>query len=171
MALGSTKKTDDTANADLTASTPEGGNRILESFDNRFASITMRSLALLGQARAFDPSNAFYYHIARSAAEIEKAFGGITARLWDDPFEWTLPEYLSTSAALADYIQTVDETRSRGLAYIKDDGQLFRLIQAPIELKPIFDVLLEAILRSEFELGAASALAGNPRHWQSADRT
>jgi hypothetical protein len=169
MALGSTKKTDATANDDLTATTSESGTRILESFDKRFASITKRSLALLGRPTAFDPSNSFYYHIARSAAEIEKVFGGITSRLWDDPFEWTLPEYLNTSAAIADYIQTADETRNRGMAFIKDDGQLFHLIQAPTELKPIFDVLLEAALRSEFELGAASALAGNPRHSPRAD--
>ena len=35
-------------------------------------------------------------YILRSAAAVEQTFGGITTRLWDDPFEWTLPEALST---------------------------------------------------------------------------
>ena len=29
--------------------------------------------------------------VLRGAAVVEQAFGGITANLWDDPFEWTLP--------------------------------------------------------------------------------
>ena len=32
-----------------------------------------------------------------SAGTIEQTFGGITANLWDDPFEWTLPETLHRS--------------------------------------------------------------------------
>jgi hypothetical protein len=30
--------------------------------------------------------------ILRSARIVEQVSGGITANLWDDPFEWTLPE-------------------------------------------------------------------------------
>jgi hypothetical protein len=28
--------------------------------------------------------------VLRSAAIVEQSFGGLTANLWDDPFEWTL---------------------------------------------------------------------------------
>jgi hypothetical protein len=163
MALGSTKKIDDIANDKLTGASSGDADQILRSFDDRFAAITKRSLELIAHPRFFDATDAFYFHIARSAAEIEKAFGGITVRLWDDPFEWTLPEHLSTAAAIADYIRTADETRRRGMEFIQNDAQLFQLIPAPSELKPIFDVLLDAILRSEFEFGAAVALAVSGR--------
>ncbi len=168
MASGSTKKTDDIANDRLAK--PSSGDQILKSFDDRFAAITKRSLALLEHPRVSNAADAFYFHIARSAAEIEKAFGGITVRLWDDPFEWTLPEHLSTAAAIADYIRTVDGTRRRGMEFIHNDAQLVQLIQAPTGLKLIFDVLFEAILRSEFELGAAFALASDKRNVSCGDR-
>src|SRR5262249_51850786 len=41
--------------------------------------------------------------ILRSAANIEQVFLGITRRLWDDPFEWTLPEKLSSKPAVFEY--------------------------------------------------------------------
>src|SRR3954469_4912424 len=45
--------------------------------------------------------------VIRSAAMIEQAFLGITRRLWDDPFEWTLPENLSNKPAIVGYIDEV----------------------------------------------------------------
>ena len=40
-------------------------------------------------------------HIVRSAGAVEQTFDGITANLWDDPFEWTLPENLATPREVA----------------------------------------------------------------------
>ena len=42
--------------------------------------------------------------VLRSAAAIEQTFGGLTANLWDDPFEWTLPEQLSTPATVVAHL-------------------------------------------------------------------
>ena len=42
--------------------------------------------------------------VLQSARTVEQTFGGITANLWDDPFEWTLPETLTTSRKLLDYL-------------------------------------------------------------------
>src|SRR5438105_11011093 len=42
--------------------------------------------------------------VLRGAAVLERTFGGITANLWDDPFEWTLPENLSTGELTIEYL-------------------------------------------------------------------
>src|ERR1041385_2768542 len=51
--------------------------------------------------------------IVSSARVVEQTFGGITANLWDDPRDWTLPEVLTTPAAVLDYLREVDATRRR----------------------------------------------------------
>ena len=43
-------------------------------------------------------------NVLRSAAVLEQTFGGLTANLWDDPFEWTLPESLSTVELVNEYV-------------------------------------------------------------------
>lgn len=52
-------------------------------------------------------------YIIRSASVVEQAFGGITTRLWDDPYEWTLPEKLATSELIGQYLDDVDASRKR----------------------------------------------------------
>src|SRR3712207_7579473 len=47
----------------------------------------------VARARTF-PVYSCGEHVLRSAAAVEQTFGGITVNLWDDPFEWTLPESL-----------------------------------------------------------------------------
>src|SRR6266498_5641946 len=49
--------------------------------------------------------------VLRSAAVVEQTFGGITANLWDDPFEWTLPETLTTPESIVKYLGEVETTR------------------------------------------------------------
>src|SRR6266700_190219 len=101
-------------------------NPILRSFENRFAMIDARSRDLLSRlsdemlyARPrktgleMAPFSCGEY-IVRSAAMVEKTFGGITTRLWDDPFEWTLPEALSTTDAVLNYLSEVEATRMAG---------------------------------------------------------
>jgi len=97
--------------------------------------------------------------VLRSASMVEQAFLGLTRRLWDDPFEWTLPEKLSTSGAIMGYLDEVVDTRQRGLAFLVSDDDLSRTLPAPEILKPILQVLIEAIARSENYLGRASAVA------------
>jgi hypothetical protein len=97
--------------------------------------------------------------VLRSAAMVEQVFLGITRRLWDDPFEWTLPEKLSTKEAIFEYLDEVAAARSQGLSFISSDADLSRLLPAPEMLKPILLVLVEAIARSENFLGRAEVVA------------
>jgi len=96
--------------------------------------------------------------IIRAAAMIEQAFLGITRRLWDDPFEWTLPEELSTREAILEYLDEVLDTRKKGMAFLISDADLTRQLPAPEALRSIFAVLIEALLRAEHFLGKAEVL-------------
>lgn len=97
--------------------------------------------------------------VLRSAAMVEQAFLGITRRLWDDPFEWTLPEKLSTKNAITGYLDEVVSTRKQGLSFIASDADLSRQLPAPETLKPILQVLVESIAKAENYLGRGEAVA------------
>ena len=91
----------------------------------------------------------------RSAAAVEQTFGGLTARLWDDPFEWTLPEELSTTAKIRDYLDEVEATRQRGFTFLTSESDLDRELPAPEEFKTIAQLLLETVARAEHLQGRA----------------
>ena len=93
----------------------------------------------------------------RSAGKVEQTFGGIMTRLWDDPFEWTLPEELSTVNLTLEYLAEVEETRRRGLSLMTTDEDLQREMPAPEKLKTIFEILLDTIARAEHFQGRAFA--------------
>ena len=97
-------------------------------------------------------------YILRSAGAVEQTFGGITSRLWDDPFEWTLPEELSTRKKILEYLAEVEETRRKGFAFFTSDEDLKKEIPAPEKLKTIFEILLETIARAEHFQGRAFAV-------------
>lgn len=109
-------------------------------------------------SEALFPVNSCGEYILRSAAAVEQTFGGITTRLWDDPFEWTLPEALSTGDLILNYLSEVEETRLKGFAFFTTDDDLTREIPAPERLKPIFQILLETIARAEHFQGRAFAV-------------
>ena len=69
--------------------------------------------------------------IVKCAATLEQAFGGLTTNLWDDPFEWTLPETLSTTELIIDYLAEVDGARERAFAFLVDDSALGKYIAVP----------------------------------------
>ncbi len=96
--------------------------------------------------------------ILRSAGKVEQSFGGITARLWDDPFEWTLPESLFNTEKVLEYLGEVEKTRRKGFAFFNSDDDLKREIPAPEQLKTIFDILLETICFAEHFQGRAFAV-------------
>ncbi|MBP9662991.1 MAG: hypothetical protein KBD94_00105 [Pyrinomonadaceae bacterium] len=140
---------------------------ILTALDSQFVLIDGRSrqlLALLtdqilyerptGTAASIEPLSCGEF-IARSAAEVERTFGGLTTRLWDDPYEWTLPEKLSSIASLLTYLDEVEATRSRGFLFFVSDTDLKREIPAPVTLRPIIDVLLDTLARSAHFQGRA----------------
>ncbi|MBK7393501.1 MAG: hypothetical protein IPI64_09425 [Chloracidobacterium sp.] len=143
---------------------------VLSAFDKRFAVIDTRSRDLLGRI----PDHLLYQrpretrsemapfscgeYILRSAAMVEKTFGGITTRLWDDPFEWTLPEKLVNKELILAYLDEVEATRIKGFSFFTSDHDLLKEIPAPETLRPLAVILLETIeLASHFQ-GRAFAL-------------
>jgi hypothetical protein len=96
--------------------------------------------------------------ILRSAANVEMAFGGITTRLWDDPFEWTLPEELSTPEKIAGYLDEVEATRVNGFGFFTSDSDLERSLPAPREMRTIAAILLDTLGKANHYQGRAFAL-------------
>ena len=143
---------------------------ILLSFDRQFTSIDDSSRQLLNLMpeemlyrrpreiqRQLTPFSCGEY-ILRSAAMVEKTFGGITTRLWDDPFEWTLPEKVSSKKSVLEYLDDVEKTRSAGFAFIASDDQLVRSIPSPEKIRPIIAVILECISEASHYQGRAFAI-------------
>src|SRR6266545_5335421 len=97
--------------------------------------------------------------ILRCAAAIEQTFGGITASLWDDPFEWTLPEYLSTPAKVIEHLAEVEAIRRRAFSSFQDDACLLKHIVMPSgESRPLNDLLQETLRRATAHQAYALAL-------------
>ena len=97
-------------------------------------------------------------NILRSAAVIEQTCGGLTANLWDDPFEWTLPETLSNADRIIEYLSEVDLTRQRAFNSILDDSALSKYISDPSgEPRLLVSLLLETLVRASDYKGRAVA--------------
>src|SRR5919205_1426614 len=109
--------------------------KLVRGLDEQFARLHGRSVALVravpaerlywqpareAGARSF-PVYSCGEHLLRSAAAVEQTFGGITVNLWDDPFEWTLPETLNTPQLVVEYLNEVELTRRRGFALFRGD--------------------------------------------------
>lgn len=87
--------------------------------------------------------------ILRSAAAIEQTLGGLTANLWDDPFEWTLPETLSKPELIVEHLSEVDALRERFFASIDGDDALGKYVAVPSgEPKTLIQVLTETLKRA-----------------------
>lgn len=83
---------------------------------------------------------------------VEQTFGGITANLWDDPFEWTLPENLTTPERILVYLDEVEATRRRGFESLKSDGDLAKELMAPSGITQLGSLLLDTLARARCEL-------------------
>ena len=143
---------------------------LLEIFERRFDKLNLKTLELLEKI----PNEKLFWkpreigqtmtmfscgeYILRSAGAVEQTFGGITTRLWDDPFEWTLPEKLSNVKAIKEYLQEVETTRKKGFTFFTSDADLSKQMPAPENLKPIFEILLDTNSRAEHFLGRAFAI-------------
>jgi hypothetical protein len=103
------------------------------------------------------PARSCGEQILRSAAAVEQTFGGITTNLWDDPFEWTLPEALSTPEKVSDYLNEVEATRKRGFELFKSDDDLLKQIMAPAGETQLQPLLLDTLVRARHYLGSARA--------------
>ena len=141
---------------------------LIEGFGRKFERIDAETRTLLGMipvgqifANVGEPELPYMSTgtcLLRSAAAVEQTFGGITTRLWDDPFEWTLPEKLSTHELILEYLDEVAETRRHGLGFLASDDDLKRELPAPEKLTSIFSLLLETAATADHYLGRAAAI-------------
>lgn len=142
----------------------------INSLDERFDSLHAASRRLIEKipneklywqpdemGRDF-PVNSCGEYVLRSAGRVEQTFGGITVKLWDDPFEWTLPEALSTGELVLNYLSEVEATRRRGFALFLSDDDLTREIPAPEKLTTLVSLLLETLAEAENYQGRALAI-------------
>ena len=142
-------------------------NKLIEGLDRQFAQLHSSSRELIRTVspdllyREPPSESGFPYsfgeHLLRSAATVEQTFGGITANLWDDPFEWTLPETLSTPEKVAGYLDEVEVTRIHGFELFKSDGDLLKEILAPAGETQLLPLLLDTLVRAVHYQGKAFA--------------
>jgi hypothetical protein len=149
----------------------EIGRAIIGVLDEQFARLDTRSVEMVKRI----PSGRLYWqarpatgvgsvcsvgeHLIRSAAIVEQTFGGITSNLWDDPFEWTLPETLASTEDLLEYLSEVEATRRRGFdTFKRDDDLLKRISNASGELQTLFDLILDTLVRAASQQGSAHAV-------------
>lgn len=139
-------------------------------FERRFSVLHQRSIALLDRV---SDEHLFRLPLAgpgvetyscgelliRSAAAVEQAAGGISRRLWDDPFEWTLPEALADRAKVREYLEEARAAIAQAFGFLASDEDLFKLIPAPVQLKPIAEVLAETLDRAAHLQGRAYGVA------------
>jgi len=141
---------------------------IVASLDREFARLHFRSAtiientpaSLLYEIPATSGLHSIGENVLRSAAVIEQTFGGLTANLWDDPFEWTLPEQLSTPATVLAHLLEVEETRQHAFTSFADDSCLLKSIPSPADgLVSLIDLLLKTLLRAgQYQAAALVAL-------------
>jgi hypothetical protein len=97
-------------------------------------------------------------NVLRCAAVLEQVFGGLTVNLWDDPFEWTLRETLSTRDRIIEYIGEVDAARQRAFICFADDTDLLKLISVPSgEPRSLLSLLIETLVKASGYQGRAVA--------------
>jgi hypothetical protein len=146
-----------------------GRREIVQSLDREFARLHLRSCTAIENTPAevlYSPATStgtrslpsVGENVLRCAAAVEQTFGGITSSLWDDPFEWTLPEYLTTPAKLLEHLAEVEMTRQRAFSSFDDDACLLKHVAMPSgETCPLVELLLETLVRAAGYQGRALA--------------
>ncbi len=145
--------------------------QIVRGLDEEFARVFARSVALVravpperlywqppsGRERFF-PAYSCGEHVLRAAAAVEQTFGGINSNLWDDPFEWTLPEALPAPADVARYLEEAEATRRRAFEFLRSDEDLGKEIAVPSgEMRTLFSLAVETLARAAHHQGRAYA--------------
>ncbi|HYJ87096.1 MAG TPA: hypothetical protein VEW46_13635 [Pyrinomonadaceae bacterium] len=137
---------------------------IVESLDREFARLHVRSCAIVEKMTdetlySSNPgATSVGDSILRCAAEIEQTFGGVTANLWDDPFEWTLPEQLSTRSKVLEHLGEVEALRQRAFTSFSDDACLSKHVATPSTgTQPLIELLLKTLLRASDHQSQARA--------------
>lgn len=142
----------------------------LDSFEQKFKSLHFNSCEIIRKTPldklfwqplekdALFPINSCGEYILRSAGKIEQTFGGITTKLWDDPFEWTLPEQLSTNQLILEYLEEVEVTRQKAFTFFQSDEDLKKSLPAPVKIISLFELLLDTLAVAENYQGRAIAI-------------
>ena len=141
-----------------------GKRHIVESLDRAFARLHNRSRRIIERTPAVTlyetdrgATSSPGESVLRSAAAVEQTFGGITANLWDDPFEWTLPEHLTTPAKILEHLEEVEATRARAFVSFTDDDCLIKHVATPAdETTRLIDLLLGTLERAAAYQGQAT---------------
>ena len=127
----------------------------IDRLDAQFADLHTRSLDLIARlsreqlyAKADGSADSFGEQILRSAAVVEQSFGGLTANLWDDPFEWTLPETLNAPAKVLEYLDEVEATRRHAFGSFQSDDDLSKEIMTPAGSTQLLPFLLDTLRRA-----------------------
>ena len=144
-------------------------DKFIEALDRQFAQLHCDSHKLIeaispallyrqppGKSHSL-PLHSCGEHVLRSAAAVEQTFGGLTANLWDDPFEWTLPETLPTKDKVAAYLDEVEATRKHGFQLFKSDADLMKEIMAPSGYTQLLPLLLDTLVRAAHHQGRVRA--------------
>ena len=144
--------------------------QIIRSLDAQYASLHRRSCELVRavpegklywQPRPHPgphPAHSCGEYLLRSAAAVEQTFGGVTANLWDDPFEWTLPEALPTPAHVEEYLNEAEQARLRAFALFRSDADLLKEIATPAAgMRTLHGLALETLVRASHHQGRAFA--------------
>ena len=135
---------------------------IVQRIDEKFSGLidSLKDLASSVPATLLyrnPPAVSIGENILRSAAVIEQTCGGLTSNLWDDPFEWTLPETLSNGDLIVDYLSEVDRLRQKAFNSITVDSALTRYVSTPAGERPLLELLLETLLQAGDHRGRAVA--------------
>lgn len=138
----------------------------IERLDSQFTELYEGSVELLSRLSPVllyakmsgDSHDSSGEQILRSAAVVEQSFGGLTVNLWDDPFEWTLPETLNTPARVLEYLNEVEATRLRAFDGFKSDEELAKEIMSPSGTIQLLPFLLDTLQRSRHHQQRAIAI-------------
>lgn len=153
---------------------------VIESFDTEFQRLHERSCKLIeaipveilyGDSHANSDPASVAVLVLKSAGVVEQTCGGITSNLWDDPFEWTLPETLSTRARIMEYLGDVEETRKHAFACFGGDEDLLKKVATPSgQMRPLLSLLLDTLVRALGFQGRAMVLLATVSPGLLADR-
>jgi hypothetical protein len=137
---------------------------LIDTFDRRYLELNDRSAALIktaGDERLYlaaADGNTVGELILRSAGAVEQMIGGVTRRLWDDPFEWTLRERMRSVDAVIEYLEEVEATRKSGFLFFRTDEDLNKTLPAPVQMQTLFEVLEKTLIRAEQYYAKAETL-------------
>jgi len=139
-------------------------NSSIANLDEQFAVLDQRSCELTKRLtaetlylKAPGSEHSSGEQLLRSAAVVERAFGVLTANLWDDPFEWTLPETLDSPEKVLEYLAEVETTRKHAFGSFKGDQDLSKEIMTPCGTTQVLSLLLDTLQQARHHQQCAIA--------------